>query len=125
MRLLLDSHSFLWWATDDRALGRTARDAIVNPTNAILLSVVSIWELSLKKFLGRLQMPDNIEEEIARRGIVALPITVAHAVAAPRLPKIHADPFDRMLIAQAQLEGLTIVTRDWEIAKYDVAILKA
>jgi PIN domain nuclease of toxin-antitoxin system len=102
-----------------------ARDAIADPANAILLSVASIWELDLKTSLGRLQMPDNIEEEIARRGIVSLPITIAHAVAAPRLPKIHADPFDRMLIAQAQLEGLTIVTRDNEITKYAVAVLRA
>jgi PIN domain nuclease of toxin-antitoxin system len=124
MRLLLDTHAFLWWMADDRALNRAAREAISDAANATYLSVVSIWEIGIKRSLRRLQIPDNIEDEIQLRGISALPVMVPHAVAAPQLPKIHGDPFDRMLIAQAQIEGLTIVTRDREIALYDVAVLR-
>jgi len=125
MRLLLDTHIFLWWMADDPTLGRIARSAIAAPENELFLSVISIWEIGLKKAANRLQAPDNVEEEIKRRGIAALAITVPHVVAAPRLPKIHGDPFDRMLIAQAQIEKLTIITRDRAFAKYDVAVLKA
>lgn len=125
MKLLLDTHAFLWWTADDKALSRLARDAIGEQANTIFLSVVSIWEMGIKKSMNRLQMPENIEEEIERRRISALPVKVAHAVIAPQLPKIHGDPFDRMLIAQAQIEGLTIITRDRAFAKYDVKLLKA
>ena len=124
MRLLLDTHAFLWWTTDSKALKQDAKSAIIDPANQIFLSTISIWELGLKKALRRLILPEEIEEELALRRIEVLPITAAHAVRAPRLPLIHSDPFDRMLIAQAQIEKLTIVTRDREFADYDVAILK-
>ncbi|MSO99347.1 MAG: type II toxin-antitoxin system VapC family toxin [Rhodospirillaceae bacterium] len=124
MKLLLDSHILLWWLNDDRKLLKTEREAIANAGSVTHVSAATLWELSIKRASGRLRAPDNLEELVINSRLVPLPILLKHAEAAGRLPLKHTDPFDRMLIAQAQIEGLTIVTRDREIAKYDVAILK-
>jgi PIN domain nuclease of toxin-antitoxin system len=123
--LLLDTHVILWWLADDPELGPQARKAIAEPESLVAVSAASAWEIAIKRALGRLQAPDDLETQIARNGFAPLPITVAHALRAGALPPRHDDPFDRMLVAQAQLEGLTVVTRDPRIAVYGVRTLPA
>ncbi len=125
MRLLLDTHVFVWWAAKDRRLRDEARAAIAAPDSDVAVSAASAWEIAIKRTAGKLKAPRDIEAQIARHRLSALPISVAHALRAGELPLHHRDPFDRMLVAQAQLEGLTIVTRDPNIALYGVATLPA
>ena len=124
MRLLLDTHALLWWLADE-GLTDQARDAIADPANLIMVSAASAWEISIKKALGKLAAPDDLEDQIYEGGFNALPISIAHAIAAGQLPRHHEDPFDRMLIAQAFAEGLTVVTRDKRFEDYGVALLPA
>lgn len=121
MRLLLDTHALIWALTD--RLAGVARDAVSDGRNAVLVSAVSVWEIEIKRSRRRLDVPDDLVDALAATGFEPLAITVAHCVAAGRLPAHHRDPFDRMLVAQARLEGLTIVTRDPMIARYQVATL--
>ena len=119
MRLLLDTHVVLWWRQksrrlDLRTVGRIATAAVV------YVSAVSAWEVVIKSALGRLALDDPFETHVAAAGFEPLAVTFAHAEEAGRLPAIHADPFDRMLVAQARVEGLTLVTHDGTIARYDV-----
>ena len=125
MRLLLDTHALLWWLDDNPTLSRKARLAISNPRNAVFVSAVSVWEIVLKKKAGKLRAPEDLESELGRHHFQALPVTIAHAQALEKLPDHHADPFDRMLIAQAQSESLSLVTRDAHIRKYQVNIIEA
>ena len=125
MNLLLDTHAFLWWLQDNRNLGRESRAAIVDPDNRVFVSAATAWEIAVKRSSGRLEAPGDVGEWIETSGFDALPIEVAHAVASAELPKHHADPFDRLLIAQAVLEGFVLMARDDEIDKYDVEILDA
>lgn len=120
-RLLLDTHVVLWWRADDRRLARRAREAIAT-ADVVFVSAASAWEVAIKSALGRLSIPDRFEAGVAASGFERLPITFPHAEAAGGLPPHHADPFDRMLIAQARLEGLTLVTHDRQFEPYDVAI---
>ena len=124
MRLLLDTHALLWWLADE-GLNAEAREAIADPANLVAVSAASAWEISIKKALGKLAAPDDLEQQVEEGGFVALPISLAHAVAAGRLPRHHDDPFDRMLIAQAIAEGLTIVTRGKRFDAYGAALLTA
>jgi PIN domain nuclease of toxin-antitoxin system len=124
MRLLLDTHAVLWWLADEE-LSTQARDAISDPENVIVVSAVSAWEISIKKALGKLAAPDDLEHQVRAGGFQPLPISIAHGIAAGQLVRHHEDPFDRMLIAQARAEGLTIVTRDKRFAEYEVALLAA
>lgn len=124
MRLLLDTHALLWWLADE-GLSDRAREAIADPANFAAVSAASAWEISIKKALGKLAAPDDLEHQVQAGGFSPLPITIGHAVAAGRLPRHHEDPFDRMLIAQAFAEGLTIVTRDKRFDHYGVALLPA
>lgn len=125
MQLLLDTHAFLWWLGDDPKLGPRARVAIGNGGNAVFVSAASAWEIAVKRARGSLDAPGDIAEWIAKCDFSDLPIEVEHAVAAAELPMHHTDPFDRMLVAQAQLEELTLVAHDDELGKYGVAILDA
>lgn len=125
MNLLLDTHVLLWALADDPALGGDARQAISDGRNRVLVSAVSAWEVVIKKALGRLRAPDDLPEQLERARFVPLEITVAHAIAVGDLPDHHADPFDRMLVAQARAERLTLVTRDAGVARYEVEILPA
>ena len=125
MRLLLDTHALLWWLGVDRSLGARARAAIAAETTEVFVSAASAWEISIKRMLGKLEAPEDLEEQIAFHRFEALPITVAHASAAGALAPHHADPFDRMLVAQAIAEDLTIVTRDRRIARYGVPTIPA
>jgi len=121
---LLDTHAFLWWATDDTRLSETARDLIANRRGQIFLSVASVWEISIKHVIGKLPLATTLSrvviEEPARNGFTSLPVTREHACRTGELPLLHRDPFDRLLVAQAQLEGLRVVTRDEHLRAYDV-----
>ncbi|MDR2984056.1 MAG: type II toxin-antitoxin system VapC family toxin [Nocardiopsaceae bacterium] len=122
MRLLLDTHALLWWLADE-GLKDQARDAIADPNNQVMVSAVSAWEISIKKALGKLSAPDDLEGQVNRNGFTELSISIAHGVSAGQLPRHHDDPFDRMLIAQAFGESLTIVTHDKRFSDYNVALL--
>ena len=122
-RLLLDTQVLLWWISDDASLSVKAKEVIANPDNAVFVSAATAWEISVKKASGKLTAPDNIESIIEDEGFEALPISLFHAESAGCLPKHHADPFDRMLIAQAQAEGLVLVTKDKQIPQYGVRVL--
>ena len=125
MTLLLDTHTILWWLTDDPQLSDPAREAISDAASTVFLSAASVWEITIKTNLGKLRMPSNWIENVLAGQLMPLPISLEHAVAAGALPPLHRDPFDRMLIAQAIALGLTIVTRDRNIARYDVPVLRA
>jgi len=124
VRLLLDTHALLWWLADE-GLTTHARDTIADPANIVMVSAVSAWEISIKKALGKLAAPDDLEHQVQAGGFVPLPISIGHGIAAGQLARHHEDPFDRMLIAQAFAEGLTIVTRDKRFDDYGVALLPA
>jgi PIN domain nuclease of toxin-antitoxin system len=123
--LLLDTHAFLWWSADDSALGQIARDAIAEPDNIVFVSAATAWEIATKRQSGKLDAPGDIAEWIQRSGFMDIAIEVAHAILSAELPQHHRDPFDRLLVAQASIEELTLVTSDPEIVKYDVQTLDA
>jgi PIN domain nuclease of toxin-antitoxin system len=125
MILLLDTHTLIWALEDNPTLSAAAREAIVDGNNIVFVSAVSVWEISIKKALGKLDAPDTLLEEIERHRFTPLEITLEHGDRAGKLPQIHLDPFDRMLIAQAQSEQLVLVTRDPDIQKYQVHCLTA
>jgi len=120
--LLLDTHVFLWWRGDDRRLQKKARSAIAE-ADLVFVSAASAWEAAIKAALGRLHLPDTIEAGVEESGFEKLPIAFSHAEAAAALPPHHLDPFDRMLIAQARIEGLTLITHDRRFEPYELPIL--
>ena len=124
-RLLLDTHAVLWSLSAPDKLIRTARTALEDAGNEVFVSVVSGWEIAIKRALGKLHAPDDLEAGIRRQGFVPLLMTFHHAELAGALPPHHADPFDRMLVAQAQAEGLVLVTRDARMALYGVRTMEA
>jgi PIN domain nuclease of toxin-antitoxin system len=117
--LLLDTHIALWGLTADVALGDDLLDRLRHDPE-IFLSPITLWEITIKQTGGKLGGPPDLAERVRDMGFRELPVTPAHAIAAGRLPLHHRDPFDRMLIAQAKVEGLTLVTRDADILKYDI-----
>ena len=123
MNLLLDTHVFLWWCEDNPQLGVLGREAIADRRNTIYLSAASVWEIAIKEALRKLQLPEPVEEAVVGNGFLALPIDFRHARIAGALPLHHRDPFDRMLVAQTQAEGLVLMTRDELIRPYKVNIL--
>lgn len=123
MRLLLDTHILLWWLADDSLLPPVASDAIASPDNEVLISAATVWEVAIKKAVGRLEAPDDLIEVIDANDFAHLAITASHASVAGGLPPHHADPFDRMLIAQARTETLTVVSVDRRFPRYDVELL--
>lgn len=124
-RLLLDTHVFLWWLVNHPGLGPKVRDAIGDERNQVYVSAASGWEISIKKALGKLDAPDNLDAVVEDEGFAHLPITFYHAEQAGLLPPHHRDPFDRILLAQAQAEGLVLVTDDHMIRKYGARTLSA
>jgi PIN domain nuclease of toxin-antitoxin system len=124
MRLLVDSHVALWWLDDAPRLGPRCREAIAEATD-LFFSPVTPWELGMKRALGKLTFPDALVDELIAGGFVPLPITARHAEFASDLPLHHRDPFDRMLVAHAQLEGLTLVTADDQLHPYGIPLLDA
>ena len=129
MNLLLDTHVLLWGLESSQRLGRAARGAITDPDNGVWVSAVSAWEIAIKVGAGRLELrepPDVcVPREIERGGFRALAVELDHALGVVELPPHHGDPFDRLLIAQARAEGLTIVTADRVFEAYQVATLAA
>lgn len=126
MRLLLDAHAFIWWLSEDASLPAATHDAIAAPENLVFVSAATIWEIAIKANLGRIDLGGaDLAAEISANEFAELPVGALHAQAAGALPRHHDDPFDRMLIAQARLEGLTCVTRDPAFARYDVQTLWA
>jgi len=126
MNLLLDTHVLLWALDDNRQLSQAARTAIIDGSNIVFVSAATAWEISIKKALGKLSYPQNdYLEELRLHRFTPMAITTEHALAVEHLPQHHKDPFDRLLIAQAQLENLTLVTRDSKIRLYDVPIIEA
>ena len=124
MSLLLDTHVVLWWLTDDPTLADDIK-ARLDHEPEVYVSPATIWEVTIKQSMGKLAGPADLPERIRDSGFRELPISVEHAMAAGRLPLIHRDPFDRMLVAQARYEELTLVTRDPHCHKYEVPILTA
>jgi PIN domain nuclease of toxin-antitoxin system len=123
--LLLDTHVFLWWDSALPELGEAARSAISDPSNNIFISAASVWEIAIKRRIGKLAFVGSPAANIGSNGFLPLPISPAHAERAAELPMYHRDPFDRLLIAQAQLAGMTLVTADRRITAYPVAQLWA
>ena len=124
MNLLLDTHILLWWLGDSPRLSKKARRAI-EESATVFVSAVSAWEIELKRARGLLRAPNNLEATLRARDLQTLSLTVPHAIAAGRLPLYHRDPFDRMLVAQASLESLTLLTADKQQAAYGVPVILA
>ena len=124
MRLLLDTHTFLWWVQDAPALSVKAHAAITNPENECLLSLASCWEMAIKLSLGKLKLPTTIDrfipEQLAMNGFQHWPIEFRHVARVARLPFRHRDPFDRLLAAQALEDGIAIVSADHVFRRYGV-----
>ena len=123
MRLLLDTHIFIWWDRQLRRVPRDVRSAIEDSANDIFVSAATVWEIAIKRRTGKLAYPVPIAAGIARMGFQLLPISGAHAEHAGNLPRHHGDPFDRMLVAQAVLEGLVLATQDPQMRPYGVPLL--
>ena len=121
-KLLLDTHVFLWWRANDPLLQRAARMAIAD-ADVVFVSAAAAWEAAIKASLGRLDLPDTVESGVEDSGFEKMQISFSHAEAAAALPPHHGDPFDRMLVAQAIFEGLTLVTHDRRLGAYEVSIL--
>lgn len=127
MQVLLDTHVFLWWIDNNPQLSAHARTIISDSSNQLFVSTVSSWEIAIKSQTGKLGLPTNLEQfitdQIQRNGMSVMPIQLAHTLAIYRLPLIHRDPFDRMLVAQSQSEDVPILTVDPLITQYAVKTL--
>ncbi len=124
-RILIDTQVLLWWFKNDVQLGKVAKSLIADVNNEIFTSAVTSWEISIKVALGKLNAPSDINTEVQQERFYCLDINLKHGDAAGKLPAIHNDPFDRMLIAQAQNERLQLMTSDSEIPKYAVQTIDA
>ncbi len=125
MNLLLDTHVLLWWLDDNPTLSGKAKAAIADSENMVFVSAAVIWEIRIKQALGKLKIPGNFQSVLKKQPFEMLDITVEHAHAIRNLKAYHPDPFDRMLIAQTIIEGLTLVTRDNFIKKYNIPAMEA
>lgn len=122
MKLLLDTHAALWWTAADASLSSTALGLLRDDAHVVVLSAVVVWEVAIKRGLGKLDPGPDLRELVAAGGAVALPVSLAHAAAVQGLPRHHGDPFDRLLVAQAIVEDATLVSRDMAFADYDVRV---
>jgi PIN domain nuclease of toxin-antitoxin system len=124
MRALLDTHAFLWWLLDSPQLSSGVHEVIGDPANEIYLSAASGWEIAIKAKLGRIEIEGDpgkvIPEQMVKNAFDGLPVQMSHALQVFNLPDLHRDPFDRILIAQAQVEDLSIITKDPAIGQYEV-----
>lgn len=127
MRVLLDTHTFLWWIDDDAQLSATARTILTEPTNEIFFSAASGWEVAIKSQIGKLHLPADLApfllQQLQDNHFTVLPMQLSHTLHVYTLPLLHRDPFDRILIAQSQVETLPILTSDGLIAQYTVETL--
>lgn len=124
-RLLLDTHVVLWWLSDDPRLGGQTRSLIAEASNDVLVSTVVGFEIAVKRTLGKLRAPDDLEDQVEHNGFTELPVSMAHGLEAGSLPLHHRDPFDRLLIAQTRVDGLKLVTADQACRQYDVTCVQA
>ena len=125
MKYLLDTHSLLWTIFEPDKLSAEAQEIILDRNNIICISIISLWEISIKQNIGRLNIPDKFYEVVRQGGFEILSLTISQIEQYKTLPLYHRDPFDRMLIVQAQQHKLIFITRDSEINKYDVKIVMA
>lgn len=124
MNYLLDTHTFLWWLSDSTQLSLNVKSVIADSDNRVFISHASQWEVSIKVAIGRLEFPmDRLEFEVEENGFELLSITTPHIIQSSNLPMHHRDPFDRMLIAQAQSESLVLLSKDQMFPEYDVELL--
>jgi PIN domain nuclease of toxin-antitoxin system len=123
VRLLIDSHTLIWWRVGSPALGVAARSAIADPANEVLISIAALWELTIKESSGKLTLPDDLETMVADEGFSVLGVSFAHLRSFGTLPRLHRDPFDRMMIAQSLSDGVPIATADRVFAAYGVQIV--
>jgi PIN domain nuclease of toxin-antitoxin system len=123
MRFLVDTHALLWALGEPSALSPAARGAIADPSNLIVVSSVSLWECAIKASIGKLDLPEDFFDSVPEAGYEVMPIRISHLNVYRTLPMHHRDPFDRMLVAQARAEALTLISRDPEIEKCDIEIL--
>jgi len=123
LKLLLDTRTVLWFLGGDARLSDTARRHLTDDSNRVLLSAVVVWEIAVKRSLGKLLLPEEYLDVLLDAGIQPLPISIAHAAAVERLPRHHRDPFDRLLVAQASVELATVVSRDDALRPYDVTLI--
>lgn len=123
MNLLLDTHALLWWLADAPELTPDARKAIADPERLVYVSAVNVWEIVIKTALGKLEVPDNFSSVLEAEPFQYLDMTIEHAFKVSELPMHHRDPFDRLLVAQCLVDGLTLVTHDADIVRYDVPTL--
>lgn len=127
MRAILDTHTFLWWNMDDPQLSKAARDFIIDGKNEILLSAASAWEIAIKCSRGHLTLPEvpgqYVADRMAKHHFLPLPVQISHALQVFNLPDVHQDPFDRLLVAQSQLEDIPILTGDTLIPEYGVSVI--
>ncbi|BAW98000.1 PilT domain-containing protein (plasmid) [[Synechococcus] sp. NIES-970] len=124
MRYLLDTHILLWWLENNPCLSGAMRTAIANPESFVFVSAATVWEMSIKRSLGKLSVPDNLLEMLQINQFEVLKITAEHGLKVGELPDYHKDPFDRMLIAQAQMEELTLISQDGQFERYEVSLFK-
>lgn len=123
MKLLLDTHAALWWLAGDDRLGEATSDQLTNETNQVLLSAAVVWEVAIKRSLGKLVTPEGFAPTLLAAGAQPLPVSLDHAAAVELLPWHHRDPFDRMLVAQASVEGAALVSHDAALQPYGVQIV--
>jgi len=119
---LLDTHALLWWLLDDPRLEPAVVECLDDPASDVTVSVATFWEVVIKQNLGKLDAPDDLEERVRAAGFDVLPIEVRHTTALRRLPLLHSDPFDRMLLAQTEADGFVLVTRDPAMDAYGVPL---
>lgn len=124
MEILLDTHALLWWLGDDPILSAHSRKLIGDPGNRLLVSAATAWEIAIKQALGKLRLDADLEGEIREQGFEMLPVTFAHARELAELPSIHRDPFDRVLVAQARVENLALLTDDPKILLYPANVIR-
>jgi PIN domain nuclease of toxin-antitoxin system len=124
VKALLDTHAFIWWLFEDPKLSRAAHAAIADPANHVFVSAASVCEIAIKLSMNKLPVPSDLDQELfatlAGTGFRALPVTLQHAYAVRHLPWHHRDPFDRLLVAQSRLEGMTLITNDARLRHYEV-----
>jgi PIN domain nuclease of toxin-antitoxin system len=124
VEILFDTHTLLWWLDDDPILSKQSRSLISNPANTLVVSAATAWEIAIKQALGKLTLDANLENEARDQGFELLPVTFAHARELRILPPIHRDPFDRMLVAQARVENLALLTDDPKILGYPANVIR-
>jgi PIN domain nuclease of toxin-antitoxin system len=123
LKLLLDTHAALWFLSGDERLGLSAQRRLIDDANRVLLSAVVVWEIAIKRLLGKLAVTDEYLPLLLGAGVQPLPMTVDHAAAVENLPWHHRDPFDRMLVAQASIEGAAVVSCDDELSAYGIPVI--